>query len=476
MRLSLQFRLLSATLLAEILVVVGLLMVGRHVLEQQLVLAMDSALAGRAMSVAALVRFSEDQPSTLIFDRGLAPSALDSRFVDAYEVLGPEGNILGRSDYWPRELGSVTNVPAGFWTAGRQGRELHGIRLDGVPILDAETGTPISKEHLTVFYATPTHRLKESLSSTTVIVASAAVVMLILTAVLSIWFVRRSMRPLHNLAAESGNISVLRWQFEPTAEAERIPELRPLVRSLRLMLERLRGAFESQSDFISNAAHELKTPISIQKSSLQLLLHHDLSVSEYKRGIEQALQDTERIEQLLQRMLKLARAEYSAGTDSFSRLDSVSIAGSCEMAMALMRPYAESRGAVLRLDSQTDACVKADIDDLILIWTNLLENAIRYSHSGGEVSMKVSVSANCVTVDICDTGCGIEHDQLDRIFERFYRGDQSRARDTGGVGLGLAMVKVLVERYRGTVHAESGKDRGATLVVALPLDDSADQS
>ena len=471
MRHSLQIQLLAAVLLAELLLAGGLLVTTWRSLQQELISGMNSALVGRAMSVAALVRYSEDESPTLIFDKGLAPKPLDDRFADAYEVLGPNLAPIARSRYWPQELGEGINQADGFWTLRTGGQELRGIRLSQVPILDAETGAPMSPgAALTVVYASPTRALRDRLVSITVSIASAALILVIVTGVLAGWLLRRSLSPLRKLASEAQSISAQQWRFEPPEGAQRVSELRPLAQSLSSMVDRLHRSFDSQRDFITNAAHELKTPVAIQKSTLQLLLHRDLPAVGYKHGVEQALRDTQRLENLLQRLLRLARAEQTATGDASDVLRPAELSSSCEAALAQMQPYAESCGVLLQLAGDSGAWVKADPEDLVLIWSNLLENAIRHSARDGTVLVKIDTSAggNAI-ITVKDHGCGIDPEHQQHIFERFYRGDESRARDTGGVGLGLAMVKTLVECYRGTVCVDSARGEGAAFVVTLPL-------
>ncbi len=466
---SLQAQLVAAVLLAEVLLAGGLIVVWRYSLWQQLVAGLDSAVSGRAMAVAALVRYAEDGSGSLVFDKGVVPATLDPALPDAYEVFGPDGSLIARSDYWPHELGPGMNLPSGFWTVRAGGRHLRGIRLEHVPILDEESGVPLSASTLTVVYATPTRSMYERMESTTYIFGGAALLLVAITALFAFFVVRRSLMPLRKLASEAGGISAHQWSFEPPESASQLSELRPLVESLEVMLARLRQAFESQRDFISNAAHELKTPVAIQKSTLQLLLHREMSAKEYKRGVQQALSDTERMEDLLQRLLRLARAEQVA-TGREGQNEPAALSASCEMALARMQPFAESRGVVLQFVPNGEARVAADPDDLLAIWSNLLENAIRHTPQGRTVLLKVDASGGQdATVTVADQGCGIDSRHHARIFERFYRGDQSRARDTGGTGLGLAIVRTLVEAYGGSISVDSEVGRGAIFSVKLPL-------
>ena len=470
MKRSLQLQLLSAVLLAEALLAGGLLVVAHFSVKNQLLSGMNSALMGRAMSVAALVRYSEDNSSTLEFDRGLTPKPLDSHFPDAYEIFGPDHNLLVRSEYWPQELGSGSSLPTGFWQRKVRNRELRGVRMDEVPILDAETGTPISPATLTVIYATPTRAMRQRLAATTRFIGVAAFLFVVVTGIFAWILLRRSLSLVREVASAAQRISAQQWRFDPPALADRVTELRPLVESLRQMVDGLHRSFDSQRDFISNAAHELKTPVAIQKSTLQLLLHHDLTAAEYKHGLQQALRDTIRIEDLLQRLLRLARAEHNATAASSRDLHIVELSASCEAAFGQIQPYATSRRIILQLVHNGSACVEADSDDLVVVWINLLENAIRFSPEGATVVVKIdATNGRNAIVTVEDQGCGIPWEHQKRIFERFYRGDESRTRDTGGAGLGLAMVKTLVEAYQGTVSVESTEDQGATFTVSLPL-------
>lgn len=472
MKKSLQAQLVGTVLLAELLLAGGLLAVGRRAVFQQLRSGSNAALSGRALSVAALVRYPEDQSTKLLFDKGLVPQPLDSRFADAWEVFGPDGALIARSPWWPQELGSGLQLRPGFWVVHAGGHELRGIRLNRLPILDEETGTPVSPASLTVLYATPTEPMEERLAATMFTIGASALLLLLATGIFAAWLVRRSLSPLRHLALEAEKISARQWTFAAPAEATRLDELRPLVESLQVMLRGLRQAFESQRDFVAAAAHELKTPVAIQKSSLQLLLHRDLPAEEYKRGLQQALRDVERTEELLQRLLRLARAEQAASGAAPRETQAVALSESCETALARMRPYAESRGVRLQFVPDGPARVKADPDDLLVVWSNLLENAIRYSGRDQQVTLSVEAGRPrpaWASVVVADQGCGIEAAQQMRIFERFYRGDQSRARDTGGFGLGLAIVKTLVEAYGGSVGVESEPGRGSRFEVKLPL-------
>jgi two-component system OmpR family sensor kinase len=242
------------------------------------------------------------------------------------------------------------------------------------------------------------------------------------------------------------------------------------------MLDGLHRAFTQQREFLANAAHELKTPVAILKSTLQSLLQRPRAAEEYRAGLEQALDDMARLEQLMHSMLRLARAEQWAAGSSRRDLEAVEVAATCESALERLAPVARERGVTIQFTSNGPMPMRADADDLELVWSNLLENAIRFSPAGGEVQLRARSDGRRGYVAVEDQGPGIPPSELAHLFERFHRGDSSRARDTGGYGLGLAISKALIEAYGGTITPESGAERGTRMVVEVPLEDSAVRS
>jgi signal transduction histidine kinase len=246
-----------------------------------------------------------------------------------------------------------------------------------------------------------------------------------------------------------------------------------LTESMTQMLARLEYSFTQQREFVGNAAHELKTPVAVLKSTLQSLLQRPRSSEEYRAGVHASLQDLDRLEQLLQWMLRLARAEQWAQNSQRRELDVIDINSTCEEAVERIRSIAQSRRTTIRLATNGPVPFRADPEDLQLIWTNLLENAVRYSPEGSSVEVEVSraqdQNQDKVNVIFQDHGAGISPAELPRIFDRFYRGDPSRTRATGGFGLGLAIVKALVEAYGGSISAESAPGRGTRMTVELPM-------
>jgi signal transduction histidine kinase len=236
------------------------------------------------------------------------------------------------------------------------------------------------------------------------------------------------------------------------------------------MLERLERSFAEQREFVGNAAHELKTPVAVLKSTLQSLLQRPREAEEYRLGLERSLEDLERLEGLLHGMLRLARAEQSERGALGRDLEAVDLATTCEEAIARIRRLADARHAQVHLVTNGRVLLRADPEDLQLVWVNLLENAVRYSPEGGSVEVVIThTESGRARVEFADHGPGIPPADLLHIFERFYRGDPSRTRATGGFGLGLAIAKALVEAYGGTIAADSRAGDGTRMTVELPV-------
>ena len=195
--------------------------------------------------------------------------------------------------------------------------------------------------------------------------------------------------PLQSLARQAALVSTQSWKLQPPKEAEEIEELRPLTESMTQMLARLEYSFKQQREFVGNAAHELKTPVAVLKSTLQSLLQRPRSSDEYRAGLQASLQDLDRLEQLLQWMLRLARAEQWAQNSQRRELDVIDINSTCEEAVERIRGLAQSRNTTIHLATNGPVPFRADPEDLQLVWTNLLENAVRYSPEGSSVEVAV---------------------------------------------------------------------------------------
>lgn len=464
-KLSITRRLIVSVVLTQVLLTVAVVALATYLTIRQLRTAFDSALHGRALSVAALVRFSEDEHPKLTFDNRLVPPSLSREQPDMYEIVASDGKIIARSSNWV-EASPFTNTTATYWDTQIANEPFRVIRLKDIPVLDTEGPDTAESATLTVLYAAPSRKMREQVWAIAILTSVGSLFLLGIAAVASFWFVRKGLSPLASLASSASEVNAKDWKLRAPEQAQATTELAPLVAAMNGMLATLERAFQSQSEFISNAAHELKTPIAVLKSTLQLGLHRPRTAEEYRHEIQSALVDVERLESLTHSMLRLARAEQVHTRQN--ALPIVDVTETCEATAERWRPFAEAKSVHIHVESSAALKVHGDPDDLDLIWNNLLDNAVRYSPSGGEVHIRVAQNNGHARVEVQDQGPGIEHEKLNSIFERFHRADASRSRETGSYGLGLAIAKAMVEAYGGSIAAESSVGHGSTFSVVLP--------
>jgi len=461
---SIQRRVLLTIVISELVLAGALAGIAIRYTRQRLLAAFDTSLRARAMSVAALVHYADENAYGLEFARSLVPPSLEAGYPDLYVVEGSSAGVIARSPNWPSGLEIPKSAQISRVRVG--GKSYRGVWLLNVPVLDEDR--PASPSKLFVFYAARSHQIEQQLFGVTKFFVACSALILILTTVVSYWGLRRGLLPLRTLAEQSANVSIRNWDVDVDV-SKQPTELRPLIHALNAMLVRLRQAFVQQREFIGNAAHELKTPIAILKSTLQTLTLKPRTTSEYREGLDFALLDLDRLERLVHWMLRLARAEQWSGGRGRNDIGVIDLTNTCEEAIIRVAGLARGRGIAVELHRNGDCPVRADPEDLQIIWVNLLDNAIRHSPEQGKVELSIVHTSEHAQVRVSDNGPGIPEREILHIFDRFYRGDPSRARDTGGFGLGLALAKAFTEAYGGTIRLDRKIRTGTSMIVELPL-------
>jgi len=465
---SITGRIIAAVVTCQILLTVGLVAVAVLLARVQFRSTFDSALKGNAMGTLALLRYTEDPPHPLKFDFSLLPPAPDPKHPALFEIHGADERLIAMSAGW-KGVGRETLQFDGesprpssqlYFDFTSGGAPYRGVELRGVKVLDVEED--VVSENVDVYYASSLLEDRHRLESLAFYVGSASLLLLIAANAFAIWSIRRGLFPLQELAAQAGKISVHNWNFRPPSGARLATELSPLAQALETVLVRLRESFRMQRDFTNDAAHELKTSVAIVKSTLQSLLQRPRTQREYEIRLRGMLEDCARLEDLLERMLRLARIEQLSDQSERPNLATTELTSTCEAAIARIRSLAETRNVALEFEGPGAIQILADPEDLELIWLNLLENAVQYSPAGSKVKIRVQTNGDFeAQVSVIDSGPGIPAGELPHIFERFHRGDPSRSRSTGGFGLGLAICKALVDAYGGKIEAIGLRDETA---------------
>jgi heavy metal sensor kinase len=304
--------------------------------------------------------------------------------------------------------------------------------------------------------------LRAELRSTALHLAGVGGLILFVGLVGGWWFVGRALKPISEISATAVKISAgdLSQRIN-VAEAE--SELGQLAAVLNSTFARLETAFAQQKQFASDAAHELRTPVSVILTQTQMTLNRERDAAGYKQTVEACQRAAQRMRKLIESLLELAR--FDAGQEVLKRTPfdfSKTILDCAEIVQTL----ADERGVKI-ISDLAPLPITGDSERLAQVVANLLTNAIQYNQPGGEVRVSLNAENGLAVLKISDTGQGIAPEDLPRVFERFYRADQSRT-GVGNAGLGLSICKAIVEAHGGTIEATSEIGVGTTFTVRLP--------
>lgn len=465
---SIRARLISAVLGVQIVLAAGMVTTGVFYTKYRLRESIDATLRARATSVSALVRFAEDESAKdkLEFEDQLVPRSANPEHPDMFEVRTSDGQLVAHSPNWPGDT-----ALQGRWHHQNidfvvNDTPYRAVSLKSLPVLDKEQNSkPV---FLDVTYALPLVRMNHEVRTAGYFIAAVSFLLVILTGIIAFWAIRKSLLPLEELAGSAAKVSAGNWDLKIPDARQTPDELVPLIEAMQTMLGGLERSFNQQRAFVADAAHELKTPVAILKSTLQSLQQKPRSPEEYGLGLEECLEDIGRLEKLVQGLLRLARADRSLLGQPHREREQIDVNDTVEQAVARVRGLARNRDIKFDLSRNGDSILRADAEDLEVIWVNLLENAIHYSPDGATIWLRVEQTDRTCRVTVEDRGTGIPEDQLTHIFERFHRGDPSRARETGGFGLGLAIAKAMTEAYGGQISVLSEVGRGTVITVELP--------
>ena len=279
----------------------------------------------------------------------------------------------------------------------------------------------------------------------------------------------RVVRPIADISATASRISATHLSGRIVVK-NLDAELVELATVLNAMFERLEAEFARQTRFTSDASHELRTPLAVLLANVELALSRERSPESYRDTLTTCRTAATRMRALVDGLLTLARAD--AQQISVDR-KSIDLRGVIEEASM---PFGEQASrAGVALTAHLAARPIQVLGDRVLLGrvvANLLSNALRHTPSGGRVRIAVDVEGKQARMTISDTGEGIEPEHQAKIFERFFRVDDSRARESGGYGLGLAICRTLVETHAGTISVESRRGEGSVFIVRLPLANS----
>jgi len=281
------------------------------------------------------------------------------------------------------------------------------------------------------------------------------------------------MRPIATLTKTARSIATTRDPSERIPEPERDDEVGELARTLDQMLRELDAAraeteamMQLQREFVADASHELRTPLTSLRSIGEVALHRSLTIQEYRDVVASMLEEVDRLTRLVENLLLLTRAE--AGRIPMTR----TVVNLSELVANIadnLRVLADEKDQAWSVDAAEPVTAACDAGILRQGVTNLVYNAIKYTPDKGVIRIATRRDpAGDAVIEVQDTGPGIAAAHRERIFERFYRVDDARSRESGGVGLGLAIARWAVEANAGRIELESDEGRGTLFRIVLP--------
>lgn len=274
------------------------------------------------------------------------------------------------------------------------------------------------------------------------------------------FFIGYALKPLQNLGEQIEDIQAKNLKHLVVSDQSSI-EIEQLTNAFNEMLERLSNTFAAQRQFSANAAHELRTPLAVMCTKLEVFeKNNNPSAAEYQETVHMIRMQTSRLSHVIDILLEMTDLQ------SAQKQDRISLADMAEEVICDLTAVADKKEITITQNPGTAEIIGNDTLIYRAIY-NLVENAIKYNHTGGNVTVSIKEDGEFATVIISDNGPGIQQEDWQHIFEPFFRVDKSRSRDMGGAGLGLALVKEIARQHGGDVYVVQSSKNGTEIALKL---------
>jgi heavy metal sensor kinase len=381
----------------------------------------------------------------------------------AAQVLAPGGRVLisygapvSRSLIVPKE--SVARALAGERQMLTVKLGAHRFRAAVLPVKRR------GREHVLVVAESLRH-VDESVDQVLLLLLLGLPAAVAATAVGGWWLARKALRPVERMTSQAEEIGIDR--LHERIEVPRAKdEIGHLAVTLNAMLDRLERGVDEKHRLITDASHDLRTPLAAMRAELDVTLMEDALSRAAREVLESAREEVDRMSRIVDNLLTLARVD-EGGLELLTT--HVDLAAAVEAAVRPLRPLAAAKALRLEVNGEHFE-VEADPQRLHQALTNFVENAIKFSGPGGEVSVSTWQRGGEVGVTVKDAGPGIRADAREQVFQRFYRADPARGRAGSGSGLGLSICREIAEAHSGRVWVESEEGKGSSFSLALPAD------
>jgi len=420
----------------------------------------DESLRSTAQTVASAYaeEFEEKQSTRTAGEVVLAELVFPNRYV---QVADNNGRPIAAT----RNIsGAVVPMPS---TALSQARErgfsfvtVNDLRIAVVPVApDGKLGFATAAEPLSV--------IEEGLRRLRRDFFAGVPVVLLLASLGGYFLARKSLSPITSMNRQTQSISAgnLSSRLDVTNPRD---ELGRFAATINDLLTRLENSFSEQQRFIADASHELRTPLAVLRGETEVALNRTRSVSEYQESLSLIKDEAERLSRIVEDLFTLARQPIDAPAALIK--EPLSLNEAVRDCVRAAQVLAIRKGVKLNTEDDSPALVLHGDEELIKrMILNLLDNAVKYTLEGGEVSLRLARQNGHAQIVVRDTGIGIPPADQPHVFDRFYRVDKARSRALGGAGLGLSIVQWIVDAHGGRIAVESTPGKGSAFTVELPV-------
>ena len=421
----------------------------------------DELLRSTAETVASayVQELEEEQSAANANEVVLAQMVFPNRFV---EVADADGRVVA----WSSNLaGRLLTIPAPILSEARQHGHsfvvVNDLRVAVVPLSSDQ-----SKQLGYAVVAEPLSVVEEGLRRLRRDFFAGVPLILLLASLGGYFLARKSLAPIALMNQQTQRITAENLSAQLDVANPR-DEVGRLAMTINALLARIDAAFQEQKRFIADASHELRTPLAVLRGETEVALEQERATAEYKESLELIKDEAERLSRIVENLFMLARRPLDGRSFVKEPVQLNEIITDCTRAAQVL---AAQKGLRLNIDGPLpQVTMNGDDEMLKRMLLNLLDNAVKYTPAGGEISVALGCQNGQAEIVVTDTGIGIPTADQGRIFDRFYRVDQARSRALGGAGLGLSIAHWIVAGHGGRLSVSSVVGQGTAFTVELPL-------
>lgn len=420
----------------------------------------DESLRSTAQTVASayVEEFAETHSVAKAGQVVLAEITFPNRYV---QLIDNAGQPIAAS---ANLNGAAVSIPAAILsearTRGAGHTTVNNLRVAVVPLSSGQTlGFATVAEPLSV--------IQDGLQQLRRDLFAGVLLVLLLASSGGYFLARKSLAPIASMNSQTQRISAENLSARLDVSNTR-DELGHLATTINDLLARIEGSFKAQQRFIADASHELRTPLAVLRGETEVALGKTRTIEEYQQSLSLIQDEAERLSRIVEDLFVLARQPIN--TPAALNQERVSLNDAVRDCARAARVLAIRKGVRLRVQNDSPSIALQGDEELIKrMILNLLDNAVKYTPAGGEISLALGRQNGDAEIIVRDTGIGIAEQDQSRVFDRFYRVDKARARAMGGAGLGLSIAQWIVDVHGGEISVASAPGHGSTFTVVLPV-------